>query len=129
MLGAFSALGLAGFVATFILIMVRAPGTPVERVLTPAEVQSLTGPRGERGPVGPAGGRGAAGDPGIRVLRADCVTGTCTVECADDEVLLNAYCSPNHAPAAFPTEQSALCRPTGRGRTEVVAACLKAPYR
>jgi hypothetical protein len=129
MLGAFSAVGLIGFIATFALLILRAPDAPVPRTLSPAEVQSLAGPPGERGPPGAAGPRGAAGDPGIRVLRGDCVTGNCTLECADDEVLLNAFCNPGRTPAAFPTEQSALCRPTGRGRIEVVAACLKSPRR
>jgi hypothetical protein len=129
MLGVFSALGLIGFIATFVLIVVRSPNAPVQRALTDAEVQRLVGPRGERGAAGPAGPRGAPGDPGLRVLRSDCATGNCTVECADDEVLLNAYCSPGRTPAAYPTEYSALCRTTGRGRVEVVAACLKASRR
>jgi hypothetical protein len=125
MLGAFSIIGLIGFIATFVLIMMRAPDSPVQRTLTAEEIQRLTGPRGERGPAGPTGPRGAAGDPGLRILRGECAAGNCTVECADSEVLLNAYCNPNRTPAAFPTEHSALCRATGRGRIEVVAACLK----
>jgi hypothetical protein len=129
MLGIFSALGLIGFVATFVLIVMRSPNAPVQRALTDTEVQRLIGPPGERGPPGPAGPRGAAGDPGLRVIRSDCATGNCTVECADDEVLLNAYCNPNRTPATYPNEHSALCRVTGRSRVEVVAACLKAPRR
>jgi hypothetical protein len=128
-LAAFSAVGLIGFIATFILLVMRTPSAPVQRALSPAEVQSLVGPPGERGPPGAPGPRGAAGDPGIRILRGECATGNCTVECADDEILLNAYCSPNRTPAAFPTEHSALCRTTGRGRIEVVAACLKPSRR
>jgi hypothetical protein len=129
MLGLFSVLGLAGFIATFVLLIARAPSTPVQRTWTEAEMQRLAGPPGERGPAGPAGPRGAAGDPGLRILRNDCATGNCTVECADDEVLLNAYCNPNRTIAAYPAENSALCRGTGRGRIEVVAACLKTPRR
>jgi hypothetical protein len=129
MLGVFSVLGLVGFIATFVLIVMRSPNAPVQRALTDAEVQRLVGPPGERGAAGPAGPRGAAGDPGLRVLRSDCSTGNCTVECADDEVLLNAYCNPNRTPAAYPTEHGAQCRATGRGRVEVVAACVKSSRR
>ena len=129
MLGVLSALGLIGFIATFVLIVMRSPGVPVQRALTEAEVQRLIGPPGERGPAGPAGPRGAAGEPGLRILRSDCATGNCTVDCADDEVLLNAYCNPNRTPAAYPAEHSAQCRPQGRGRVEVVAACVKSSRR
>jgi len=129
MLGVLSAIGLIGFIATFVLIVMRSPSVPVQRVLTEAEVQRLIGPPGERGPAGPAGPRGAAGDPGLRIVRSDCVTGNCTVECADDEVLLNAYCNPNRTAAAYPAENSAQCRTQGRGRVEVVAACVKSSRR
>ena len=125
-LGAFSVIGLIGFIATFVLIMVRTPNAPVQRTLTTAEIQRLTGPAGERGPAGPAGPRGATGDAAVRVVRGDCPAGNCTAECADDEILLNAYCSPGRTPAVYPTEYSALCRPTGRGRIEAVAVCVKA---
>ena len=63
-LGAFSVIGLIGFIATFVLIVVRSPNAPVQRTLTAAEIQRLTGPAGERGPAGPAGPRGATGDAG-----------------------------------------------------------------
>jgi len=129
MLGVFSVIGLIGFIATFVLIVMRSPSVPVQRVLTDAEVQRLIGPPGERGPAGPAGARGAVGDPGIRILRSDCATGNCTVECADDEVLLNAYCNPNRTAATYPAEHSAQCRTQGRGRVEVVAACVKSSRR
>jgi hypothetical protein len=125
-LGAFSVIGLIGFIATFVLIMVRAPNAPVQRTLTAAEIQRLTGPAGERGPVGPAGPRGATGDAAVRVVRGDCAAGNCVAECANDEVLLNAYCSPGRTLAVYPTEYSALCRATGRGRVEAVAVCVKA---
>jgi len=125
-LGAFSIIGLIGFIGTFVLIMMRAPNAPVQRTLTAAEIQRLTGPAGERGPAGPAGPRGAPGDAAVRVVRADCGIGNCTAECAADEVLLNAYCSPGRTPAVYPSENGALCRPTGRGRIEAVAVCAKA---
>ena len=126
LLGAFSVIGLIGFIATFVLIMLRAPNAPVQRTLTAAEIQRLTGPAGERGPAGPAGPRGATGDAAVRVVHGDCGTGNCIAECANDEVLLNAYCNPGRTPAVYPTEYSALCRPTGRGRVDAVAICVKA---
>jgi hypothetical protein len=131
MLGIFSALGLVGFIATFVLVVMRSPGSPAPRALPAVEtqrVERVVGPPGERGLAGPAGPRGPAGESGIRILRNECSTGTCTTECADDEVLLNAYCNPNRAPAVYPTESSALCRATGR-RIEVVAACVKSSRR
>jgi hypothetical protein len=94
--------------------------------LTAAEIQRLTGPAGERGPAGPAGARGATGDAAVRVVHGDCGTGNCIAECANDEVLLIAYCSPGRTLAVYPTEYSALCRPTGRGRVDAVAICVKA---
>ena len=54
MLGVLSVLGLIGFIATFVLIVMRSPSVPVQRTLTEAEVQRLIGPPGERGPAGPA---------------------------------------------------------------------------
>src|SRR5690242_3197630 len=89
LLGLFSAVGLVGFIATFALIVTRSPATPVERISTAVEVKSLTGPPGERGPAGPPGVRGAPGDPGLRIVRNECATATCIVECAGDEALLN----------------------------------------
>jgi hypothetical protein len=125
-LGVFSVIGLVGFLATFVLIVMRSPNAPVERTLSPADIARLKGPSGERGPAGPAGPRGPAGDSGVRIVRTDCSAGNCTAECADDEVLLNAYCSPSRTPVAYPTEHSAACRPAPRGKVEVVAACVKA---
>jgi hypothetical protein len=132
MLGIFSVLGLVGFVATFVLVVMRSPpGPQASRALPVVEtprVERVVGPPGERGLAGPAGPRGPAGEAGIRVLRNECSTGNCSTECADDEVLLNAYCNPNRTPAVYPTEHSALCRATGR-RIEVVAACVKSSRR
>jgi hypothetical protein len=131
-LGVFSLVGLIGFIATFVLIVFRSPDAQVPRALTAAELQGFvgkTGPPGERGPVGPPGPRGPAGEAGVRIVRADCTAANCTAACAADEVLLNAYCGPTRAPAAYPTESSAACRVVGRGRVEVVVACLKASRR
>ncbi len=131
-LGVFSVLGLIGFVATFALILFRSPDAQGPRTLTAEEMKSLAGkpgPPGERGALGPPGPRGPAGESGVRILRVDCTPANCTATCAADEVLLNAYCGANHAPAAYPTESSAACRAPARGRLDLVAACVKAPRR
>ena len=133
MLGLFSVIGLVGFIATFALIVYRSPDAQVPRALTDVEMRGFTGPRGpagERGPAGPTGAAGPRGDSGIRIVRTDCSVGSCMAECNGDEVLLTAYCSPNHTPAAYPSEQSASCRTQGvRAKVEVVAACVKASHR
>ena len=130
MLGVFSAVGLIGFILTFVMIVLRSPNAPVPRPLTAADMQGFVGPKGNPGPAGPVGARGPVGDTGIRVLRNECVAANCTAECADDEVLLTAYCGPNRTAAAFPSEHSALCRvQPGRGKIEVVAACAKSARR
>jgi len=131
-LGLFSLLGLIGFIATFVLILVRSPDAQGPRALTAEEIKTLAGkpgPPGERGALGPPGPRGPAGEPGVRILRVDCTPTSCTATCAADEVLINAYCGPNHAAAVFPTEISAACRAPARGRLDLVAACAKAPRR
>jgi hypothetical protein len=132
-LGVFSVVGLIGFAATFAMVMLRSPDAANPRALTAAQGKpGLPGDRGAAGlpgPAGPAGPRGPAGDAGVRILRADCSTGNCTVACAADEFLLNAYCNPGRAPAVYPTEHSATCRPPVRGTATVVAACVKASRR
>jgi hypothetical protein len=82
------------------------------------------GPQGAQGDVGP---RGPAGPPGtgLRIVRASCDATGCTAQCADDEVLLNAYCGAAHNPALFPTERSASCRTRNPANSPIVAACAK----
>jgi hypothetical protein len=131
-LGVFSLFGLIAFIATFVLILLRSPDAQGPRALTAEEIKSLAGkpgPPGERGALGPPGPRGPAGESGVRILRVDCTPTSCTATCAADEFLLNAYCGPNRAPAAYPTETSAACRAPARGRLDLVAACAKAPRR
>jgi hypothetical protein len=134
-LGIFSALGLVGFIATFVLIVMRSPHAEVPRALSATDVQRLAGPPGPRGPAGPAGPpgppgpRAAAGESSVRIVRADCGAGSCVAECDDDEILLSAYCSPNRPVAAYyPSEHSASCRlgAARGGHFEVVAACVRA---
>jgi hypothetical protein len=92
------------------------------------------GQKGERGPPGPAGPPGPRGEPGppgppfgIRVVRAGCDANNCTVQCADDEMLLTAYCGARRNAAVIPSERSATCRSPVPANSPVVAACVKMP--
>jgi hypothetical protein len=134
LLGLLSAIGIIGFLATFVLILMRVsdPETVLSRSFTRAPQQGTQGERGAPGPIGPPGAMGPAGpagDPGIRIVRPDCPTGTCALECGEDEILLVAYCGAGRAPSVAQNERSALCRSSVRARAEVVAACAKAPRR
>jgi hypothetical protein len=82
------------------------------------------GPKGEAGPAGPTGPAGPKGDTGpsgVRIVRSDCASGSCTVECRENEVLVTAYCGPNRASALFSKERSASCGPPD---TPLVAVCI-----
>ena len=89
----------------------------------PKGEQGLAGPAGPRGEPGPAGAPGAQGPPGpqgpagqadasadLRVVRAECGDGDCTLRCHEQEIVLTAYCGARRAPAAFIEEHSASCR-------------------
>jgi len=95
----------------------------------PAGQRGAQGPQGSQGPPGPQGPEGSAGTAGagapIRVIRANCNSADCTVECKDDEVLLTAYCGTRRTAAVFPSERSASCRRRGSASTPLVAACGK----
>jgi len=84
------------------------------------------GPKGDAGPAGPVGAKGdtgPAGPPSVRVVRSDCASGSCTVECREDEVLVTAYCGPKRTPALFVKEGSASCGPPD---TPLIAVCVVA---
>jgi Collagen triple helix repeat (20 copies) len=87
------------------------------------------GPQGAQGPQGPQGAQGPPGPAGgatpVRVMRTNCDSAGCTVECAEDEVLLTAYCGPRRTAAVFPSERSASCRRRGSASSPLVAACGK----
>jgi hypothetical protein len=82
------------------------------------------GARGDAGPRGPAGPLGASG--ALRIVRASCDATSCAVQCADDEVLLTAYCGAARNAATFPTERSASCRARNPANSPIIAACAKA---
>ena len=96
---------------------------------TPGE-KGDTGPAGPPGAKGDVGPRGPAGPPGasgsMRVLRANCDATGCTAQCADDEVLLTAYCGATRNVAIFSTERSATCRARTPANSPLIAACAKA---
>jgi len=93
--------------------------------------QGLPGPTGEPGPPGPAGPKGETGPPGaafgVRVVRAKCDETGCSVKCADDEMLLTAYCGARRNAAVIPSERAATCRSPVAANSPVVAACVKIP--
>ena len=85
------------------------------------------GPPGPQGAKGDAGPRGPAGPAtgGMRIVRASCDATNCAAQCADDEVLLIAYCGAMRNPAVFPSERAASCRTRGPANSPLVAACAK----
>jgi hypothetical protein len=94
------------------------------------------GPKGEQGPPGPTGPRGDPGPPGppgptvaIRVVRADCDARSCRVQCGEDEMLLTAYCGPNHNPAVVLIGRTATCRNPVPANSPIIAACARMPPR
>jgi Collagen triple helix repeat (20 copies) len=100
----------------------------------PAGVAGPPGPQGPLGPAGPAGPPGAGVQPGtatagmpgsLRVVRAQCGAGGCSVTCNADEIVLTAYCGAGHASATFPTEREATCRGHARQSGSLVAACAR----
>ncbi len=92
----------------------------------PAGAMGPPGPAGPQGPQGPQDQQGAAG-VGVRVVRTDCTSGSCTVECHDNEVLVTAYCGPTRNAAQFLAERSASCGPTPSSpNSPLVAVCAAA---
>lgn len=88
------------------------------------------GPIGPPGPPGPAGPQGQQGppSPSVRVIRMDCLSGTCAAECRGNEVLVSAYCGPNRNPAQFLAERSVSCGPTATAASgPLVAVCVASP--
>jgi hypothetical protein len=86
-----------------------------------------TGPQGPPGPQGPQGEKGAPGES-LRVVRSNCLQGSCTIECRDNEVLVSAYCGPNRHAATFLGERSVSCGvEAGTNEGPVVAVCASSP--
>jgi hypothetical protein len=49
------------------------------------------------------------------------------VQCAEDEMLLTAYCGPNHNPASILIGRTATCRNPVPANSPIIAACAKMP--
>jgi hypothetical protein len=81
------------------------------------------GAKGDAGPAGPAGPPGASST--MRIVRSNCDSTSCAVQCGDDEVLLIAYCGSARNAATFPTERSASCRARNTANNPLIAACAK----
>ena len=69
------------------------------------------GPPGPVGPAGPPGPQGEQGAPSptVRVIRKDCLSGSCSASCRGDEILVSAYCGPARNPASFVGERDVSC--------------------
>jgi hypothetical protein len=85
------------------------PGQP-----GPQGAKGDTGAAGATGPIGPPGPAGPQGEqgppsPSIRVLRNDCIGGSCTLSCRGDEVLISAYCGPAHNQPTYLDERQVSC--------------------
>jgi Collagen triple helix repeat (20 copies) len=93
------------------------------------------GAPGQPGPAGPAGAPGSQGPPGppgaagagseLRVVRADCGDGDCTIECREQEIVLMAYCGSGRAAAIIHDERSASCRRRGHEAMHLVVSCAR----
>jgi hypothetical protein len=117
---------------------VETSGPPVPRV-----VVGPPGPKGDEGPVGPPGLKGEAGaagppgpqgdagpagppgPPGVRVVQSPCPKSGCSAHCSEDEIVIAAWCGRRRNEAAFPTAQSASCRPMAANNFLLVV-CAKA---
>jgi hypothetical protein len=116
----------------------RLYGALIASTLTIGLMGCGQGPQGAKGDPGPAGPPGAKGDAGpagpagppgestaIRIVRSNCDSTSCAVQCGDDEVLLIAYCGNARNAATFPTERSASCRARNTANNPLIAACAK----
>jgi hypothetical protein len=64
----------------------------------------------------------------VRVVQSNCLEGTCTITCRDNEVLVTAYCGPNRSAAAFLAERTASCGVAANAANgPLVAVCVSAP--
>jgi hypothetical protein len=95
----------------------------------PAGAKGDTGQNGLPGPQGPAGAQGPAGPASaLRVVRQACQDTTCTATCAEDEVLVSAYCGPQRGPVTMLNERSVTCGVVPNpANSPLVAVCVRAP--
>jgi hypothetical protein len=89
-----------------------------------------SGSAGEPGPAGPQGAKGEPGTPGpggsaVHILRTTCDATGCVAQCAEDEIVISAWCGASRNPTNFPTEKSATCRGRGAANNPLIAVCAK----
>jgi hypothetical protein len=82
-------------------------------------MNGVPGPQGLQGPPGPAGVSAT-----LRVIRQNCLEGSCTAQCEVNEVLVTAYCGVARHPASFLSENAVSCGvvPTA-ANSPLVAVC------
>jgi Collagen triple helix repeat (20 copies) len=89
------------------------------------------GPPGPVGPAGPAGPQGEQGPPSptLRVIRNNCLGGTCSASCRGDEVLVSAYCGPARNQPSYLGERQVSCgiEPTTANAPLVVVCARVTP--
>jgi hypothetical protein len=88
------------------------------------------GPTGSIGPPGPRGPQGEQGPPSptVRVIRMDCLAGSCMTSCRGNEVLASAYCGPARNPATFVGERQVSCGVEANvANGPLVAICVLTP--
>jgi len=61
-----------------------------------------------------------------RVVRVNCATESCQVQCEMGEVMVTAYCGPSRKAATFLSESSASCGLTpSNADSPLVAVCVR----
>jgi hypothetical protein len=115
-----------------VALCVAACGKPEQGAKGDAGPAGPPGPKGDRGDVGPPGELGPPGPQGppgpasqVRVVRQNCLTGTCSVTCNESEVLVSAYCGAARLQAIVLSERSVSCGIVpDPARSPLVAICL-----
>jgi hypothetical protein len=64
----------------------------------------------------------------VRVVRSNCLSGNCTIQCNDTEVLVMAYCGPNRSAATYLGEREASCGvQESSPNSPLIVVCASAP--
>jgi hypothetical protein len=82
------------------------------------------GPAGAQGPAGPPGAQGSAVPEGLRIIRNSCTAGGCSVQCAEGEIIVSAWCGARRTLAFVATERQAQCR-AAAANNPIIGLCAK----
>jgi hypothetical protein len=82
------------------------------------------GPSGAQGPAGPPGAQGSAVPEGLRIIRNSCTASGCSVQCAEGEIIVSAWCGARRTLAFVATERQAQCR-AAAANNPIVGLCAK----